>query len=322
MNFEAPNMDFGTPNSNFEASTMDFGTPNSNFEASNMDFGTSNSNFEASNMDFGTSNSNFEASNMDFGTPNSNFEASNSNFGTSNSNFGTSNSNFEASNSNFGTSNSNFEASNMDFGTSNSNSDALKSASGTPETGAGASSAAVRRSGATRTDAAAGPGGDPHRFQRRGYRRPNGGTPAMATIFDRILDGDVPAHRVLEDEHVLAFLDVGPLSEGHVLVIPKERVAHMHELSDDSAAALGRVLPRICRAVMEATGATAYNILQNNGADAHQAVMHVHLHVIPRFPDRAEGGGLGLEWHAGTIDAAEAESLRARLVSALEAYAA
>ena len=64
-----------------------------------------------------------------------------------------------------------------------------------------------------------------------------------ATIFDKILAGDIPCHRVYEDEHVLAFLDIGPLSRGHLLVIPKERAAHMHQLSDDSAAALGRVLP-------------------------------------------------------------------------------
>ena len=114
----------------------------------------------------------------------------------------------------------------------------------------------------------------------------------MTTIFDRILDGDIPCHRVLETEHVLAFLDIGPLSRGHTLVIPKERRAHLHELSDDQAAALGRVLPRVARAVMEATGATAYNVLQNNGREAHQEVMHVHFHVIlPARGRRARPAG-------------------------------
>ena len=75
--------------------------------------------------------------------------------------------------------------------------------------------------------------------------------------------------------------------------VPKERAAQWHQLSDDSAAALGRVLPRLCRAVLKATGATAYNVLQNNGADAHQAVMHVHFHIIPKLGD---GRGLELEW--------------------------
>lgn len=131
----------------------------------------------------------------------------------------------------------------------------------------------------------------------------------QTTIFDKILAGEIPCHRVYEDEHVLAFLDVGPLSRGHTLVIPKERAAQMDQLSDESAAALGRVLPRICRAVLKATGATAYNLLQNNGADAHQAVMHLHVHIIPRYPDKAEGtpgSGLGIEWPAGKLEDGEA----------------
>lgn len=128
------------------------------------------------------------------------------------------------------------------------------------------------------------------------------------TIFDKIIAGEIPCHRVYEDDKVLAFLDIAPLSRGHTLVIPKERATRMDQLSDESAAALGRVLPRICRAVMKATGASAYNLLQNNGADAHQAVMHLHVHVIPRYRDVPEGepgGGLGIGWPAGKLDGAE-----------------
>ena len=121
---------------------------------------------------------------------------------------------------------------------------------------------------------------------------------AEPTIFGRILDGEIPCHRVYEDEHVLAFLDVGPLSLGHVLVIPKEQVAFLHELSDDAAAAIGRVLPRITRAVMDVTGCADYNVLQNNGAGANQAVFHVHFHIIPKHSD---GSGLGIEWNAGEL---------------------
>jgi len=134
------------------------------------------------------------------------------------------------------------------------------------------------------------------------------------TIFSRIIRGEIPCHRVYEDEHVLAFLDVGPLSSGHTLVIPKEPKAHLHELSDDAAAAIGRVLPRLCRALMSATGCTDYNILQNNGAAAHQAVFHVHFHIIPKFED----AGLGLQWHTTELDHAVAAELAARVVSALE----
>ena len=134
------------------------------------------------------------------------------------------------------------------------------------------------------------------------------------TIFDRILDGEIPCHRVYEDDHVLAFLDIGPLSDGHTLVIPKERVARLHELSDHAAAALGRVLPRLCRAVMHATGATAYNVLQNNGSAAHQAVHHVHFHIIPRFAE----AGLEIDWTAGQLDDERANLLVERIQEGLE----
>ncbi len=127
----------------------------------------------------------------------------------------------------------------------------------------------------------------------------------MSTIFDKILDGEIPCHKVHEDEHVLAFLDIGPLAEGHTLVIPKERKAQLDQLSDESAAALGRVLPRLCRAVMAATGANAYNVLQNNGGAAHQEVLHVHFHIIPKTAT----GGLGIRWGASQLDPARAQEL-------------
>jgi len=134
------------------------------------------------------------------------------------------------------------------------------------------------------------------------------------TIFDKILDGEIPCHRLYEDEHVLAFLDIGPLSDGHVLVIPKERKAHLHELSDEAAAAIGRVLPRLCRAIVEATGATSYNVLQNNGRAAHQEVMHVHFHVIPKRGD----AGLGILWPARKLEDARAKELVEKITGALE----
>jgi histidine triad (HIT) family protein len=135
------------------------------------------------------------------------------------------------------------------------------------------------------------------------------------TIFSRILRGEIPCHKVYEDDAVLAFLDIAPLSRGHTLVIPKEAAATLGELSDDSAAAIGRVLPRICRAVMKVSGCSAYNVLQNNGALAHQAVFHVHFHVIPKpNPER----GLGVGWPAGKLDGAEAERIAGELRREIE----
>jgi histidine triad (HIT) family protein len=119
------------------------------------------------------------------------------------------------------------------------------------------------------------------------------------TIFSKILRGEIPCHKVYEDEHVLAFLDVNPISRGHTLVIPREPAETVDKLSDDAAAAIGRVLPRISRAVLAATGASAFNVLQNNGPLAHQAVFHVHFHIIPKYDD---GSGLGIEWNARKLD--------------------
>jgi histidine triad (HIT) family protein len=132
------------------------------------------------------------------------------------------------------------------------------------------------------------------------------------TIFGKILRGEIPCHRVYEDERVLALLDVNPLSVGHTLVIPKVAAATLDTLPDDDAAACGRVLPRIARAVMAATGTSAYNVLQNNGADAHQAVFHVHFHIIPKH---ADGSGLGIGWNATKLldGAALAAKITAKL---------
>ena len=118
------------------------------------------------------------------------------------------------------------------------------------------------------------------------------------TIFSKILRGELPCLKIYEDDAVLAFLDIHPLCEGHTLVIPKQEVATIDQLSDESAAAIGRVLPRLCRAVMKATGVTEYNVLQNNGASAHQAVFHVHFHIIPKYRD---GQGLGIGWKPMTL---------------------
>jgi len=132
------------------------------------------------------------------------------------------------------------------------------------------------------------------------------------TIFAKIIAGDIPCHKVYEDDAVLAFLDISPLSPGHTLVIPKEAAPTVDKLSDDSAAAIGRALPRIARAIMAATGCENYNILQNNGAQAHQAVFHVHFHIIPKT---ADGAGLGVGWKPGTIEHADASKLANRIAA-------
>lgn len=136
------------------------------------------------------------------------------------------------------------------------------------------------------------------------------------TIFTKILSGEIPCHKVYEDDLVLAFLDIGPLAEGHTLVIPKEPAETLDNLSAESAAAIGRVLPALSRAVRKATGAVHFNVLQNNGRPAHQFVDHVHFHIIPKPGD--EGPGLGITWNSGKLDADRGAELARRIAEAVD----
>ncbi len=101
-------------------------------------------------------------------------------------------------------------------------------------------------------------------------------------IFCRMVAGQIPVAKVYEDEIVLAFLDIGPISDGHALVIPKQ---HFEKLHDCPAELLGQValrLGRIAGAVAAAMNADGYNVLCNNGRAAGQLIEHLHFHIVPR----------------------------------------
>ncbi|HIL68022.1 MAG: diadenosine tetraphosphate hydrolase [Methanobacteriota archaeon] len=124
-----------------------------------------------------------------------------------------------------------------------------------------------------------------------------------SSIFTMIIEGEIPCHKIYEDDLVFAFLDINPFSPGHTLVVPKEATSTLDKLSDESAEALGRVLPRISRAIMRATGAEEFNVIQNNGPNAFQSVFHVHFHIIPKMED---GRGLSFPFKSTSIDHEEA----------------
>lgn len=130
------------------------------------------------------------------------------------------------------------------------------------------------------------------------------------TVFSKILRGEIPCHRVYEDDHVLAFLDIAPVSFGHTLLIPKRFARTLDEVDEETAAALGRALVKVAAAVKKVTGVPAYNVLQNNESAAHQAVFHVHFHVIPK-PDAERG--LGVVWPARQLDPVAAPELAEQL---------
>jgi histidine triad (HIT) family protein len=129
------------------------------------------------------------------------------------------------------------------------------------------------------------------------------------SIFTKIIRGEFPCAKVFENEHLIAFLDISPLAEGHTLVVPKRQVERLEDLPADEAAAIARELGAIARRVLIATGAPAYNVLQNNGPQAGQVVPHVHFHIIPR----REGDGLGYRWNAKRADPDDLAALAKRI---------
>ncbi|KAH0586037.1 Adenosine 5'-monophosphoramidase [Termitomyces sp. 'cryptogamus'] len=130
-------------------------------------------------------------------------------------------------------------------------------------------------------------------------------------IFCKIIKGEIPSFKLVETELSFAFLDIGPLSKGHALVVPKCHAAKLHELPDEH---LTDILP-IAKKIALAQGVADYNILQNNGRLAHQEVDHVHFHVIPK-PDGKQGLIVG--WPVKQVDKEELKELAEELVSKLK----
>jgi histidine triad (HIT) family protein len=104
-------------------------------------------------------------------------------------------------------------------------------------------------------------------------------------IFCKIVAGQIPSARLLETDKAVAFLDVNPVNHGHTLLVPRTHAAQLSDLADAVAAEVGALLPRLCRAIVAATGAHGLNIIVNNGQAAGQTINHCHWHVIPRFHD-------------------------------------
>lgn len=112
-------------------------------------------------------------------------------------------------------------------------------------------------------------------------------------IFCKIIEGSIPSNKVYEDEHVLAFMDVAPLTKGHTLLIPKQHVKDLFEMPEDVARNLYAAAPKIANAIKKAFNPQGMNTLNNNGAFAGQTVFHYHLHFIPRY---AENDGYIVRW--------------------------
>jgi len=111
-------------------------------------------------------------------------------------------------------------------------------------------------------------------------------------VFCRIVAKQIPATVVHEDEHTLAFMDIGQVNPGHVLVAVKKHAENIFALDDTQAAAVFRTAARVSRAIRDAFGPHGLSVYQANGKAAGQTVLHLHVHLVPRH----EGDGMELTW--------------------------
>ena len=134
-------------------------------------------------------------------------------------------------------------------------------------------------------------------------------------IFAKILRGDIPSVRVWEDDHVLAFMDVFPQSEGHVLIIAKQSQArNLLEIEPEVLARVTAALQRTAKAVEKALKPEGLSILQFNGEAGGQTVFHLHFHIVPRWADREMKG----HGHAPMADTTTLRALADRIAAALD----
>jgi histidine triad (HIT) family protein len=114
-------------------------------------------------------------------------------------------------------------------------------------------------------------------------------------IFAKMLKGEIPCHKIYEDENTLAFLDIMPRSEGHTLVIPKAETENLFDVSPEVLANTMAVVQKLAPKIRDAVGAEGVLIQQFNGAAAGQTVFHLHFHIVPRKE------GVDLKPHAGDM---------------------
>ena len=123
----------------------------------------------------------------------------------------------------------------------------------------------------------------------------------MDCIFCKIIGGEIPSEKVYEDDKVFAFMDINPLNDGHVLIIPKSHAGTIHEIGEDDFLAVMSATHKLAAAVRKALNPDGINLLQLNGKAANQVVPHLHVHIVPRW----SGDGLTVsQWEivAGNME--------------------
>ena len=132
----------------------------------------------------------------------------------------------------------------------------------------------------------------------------------MECIFCKIIDGEIPAVKVLDEERVVAFMDINPSNKGHMLVVPKNHAENIFEIPESDLVALIKAVKRCAKAVKEALNAEGVTILQLNGKASDQIVPHLHIHVIPRW----ENDGLSVStWEMKPGDMEEIQAIARKI---------
>ena len=131
-------------------------------------------------------------------------------------------------------------------------------------------------------------------------------------IFCRIVEGSIPSTKVFEDEHTLAFLDIGPVAPGHTLVVPKQHSTNIFDVLPEDWHCVTETARIVAIALDKALGADGVNVMMNNREHAGQTVHHPHIHLIPRF----KGDGFTL-WPHGSYGDGEAVRVAQKIKEAL-----
>lgn len=108
----------------------------------------------------------------------------------------------------------------------------------------------------------------------------------MECIFCKIANGEIPSKKIYEDEEIMAFLDINPLTPGHTLIVPKEHTLDFQSISMDKLMKIMNVARELSQKIVDKMGAQGYTLIQNNGIA--QDVKHFHLHIIPKYKDKLE----------------------------------
>tara|TARA_B100000745_G_scaffold300476_3_gene254643 strand:- start:745 stop:1161 length:417 start_codon:yes stop_codon:yes gene_type:complete len=133
------------------------------------------------------------------------------------------------------------------------------------------------------------------------------------TIFDKILKGEIPAHKVYEDEHTFAFLDIAPINKGHTLVIPKTSTRNILTADKETFAHVMETVRTLSPKIKEAVGADGITIGINNEAAGGQEVFYLHAHIIPRFENDGHK-----HWGGESYKEGEAEETLVKIVNQLK----